>query len=108
MKKSFQQLKEMNKCEEMDLFSDFLNALSEINKLIPFPLNSEQIKSWGLDILELKPEITVGILTLIINDFKLDRLEWDKNKGIQNIFNAYNKKFNKTNQVYKAPDGAKY
>lgn len=58
----------------------------EVNQLAPYPLSSIQIEDWSRSINRLMPDLEVSKLESLINDFKLDNIEWDYKKGIQNIF----------------------
>lgn len=60
----------------------------EVNQLAPYPLSSIQIEDWARSINKLLPELQVSDLERVINDFKMDKIEWDYRKGIQNIFTA--------------------
>lgn len=59
-----------------------------INQLVPYPLNSLQIADWAISINKLLPDLKISDLERLIDDFKKDELEWNYNKGIQNIFNG--------------------
>lgn len=57
-----------------------------INQLIPFPLTDIQIEDIAKSLEELIPELTPQQLKKMIDRFKFGYYEWDKTKGIQNIF----------------------
>lgn len=75
----------------------------QINKLTPFPLDAMELISWAKDVEEIAGAVEIEKLEFIFKCFKTDKLEWDKNKGIQNIFNAL-KLVKKTEYGYKIKD----
>lgn len=57
----------------------------EVNMLIAYPISDTQITDWTRTIDRLVPDLDLNVLGDILDQYKLDRLEWDKSKGIQNI-----------------------
>lgn len=62
-----------------------------VNQLTAYPLNDLQISDWAKSINELKPDLDLALLKKVIDKFKMDELEWDNHKGIQNIFRELKK-----------------
>lgn len=60
-----------------------------VNMLSSFPLTSDQIADWATTIEELAPEITPERLRVVINQYKTGEMKYDRNDGIQNIFEGY-------------------
>lgn len=61
-------------------------ALFHVNQLIAYPLTDLQIIDWSKTITRLMPEVTPAQVMKVIEDYMLENIEWDKSKGIQNIF----------------------
>lgn len=57
----------------------------EVNMLIAYPISDNQITDWTRTIDRLVPDLDLNVLGDILDQYKFDRLEWDKSKGIQNI-----------------------
>lgn len=57
----------------------------DVNKLKDFPVDAQEIVSWANDIDRLCPNADPDAVQFLMDQFKTDRVEWDKNKGIQNI-----------------------
>ncbi len=41
---------------------------------------------WSDSIVQLVPDVTPNKIRFLLDLFKMDELEWDRSKGIQNIF----------------------
>ena len=74
-------------------------VIVEVNKLTSFPLDAEELLRWSIDIERIYPDINLDALLFLMDCFKTDSIEWDKSKGIQNIFNGLNR-IRLTNGVY--------
>jgi hypothetical protein len=61
-------------------------ALFHVNQLIAYPLTDLQIIDWSKTITRLMPEVTPAQVMAVIDEYMLENIEWDKSKGIQNIF----------------------
>lgn len=59
-----------------------------VNDLIPMRLNSDDIISWSKDIERLVEADELKKLPFLMDCFKTDKISYDRNKGIQNIFNG--------------------
>lgn len=57
----------------------------EVNMLISYPISDNHITDWTRTIDRLVPDLDLNVLGDILDQYKFDRLEWDKSKGIQNI-----------------------
>lgn len=62
--------------------------LADVNKLVMMPISGPELVRWAQDIERLAPGATPQMISYIMDCFKIEKLEWDKTKGIQNIFNA--------------------
>jgi hypothetical protein len=62
--------------------------LVRVNHLVGFPMSGEDIQEWSIQLYELVPNLDTSRLHFLLNEFAMDHIEWDKNKGIQNIFNG--------------------
>ena len=58
----------------------------QVNKLLPFELSGPQVVDWTSDIERLAPGADAEMLQFLFDCYKTERLIWDRNKGIQNIF----------------------
>lgn len=61
-------------------------VIVDVNDLVGFKKTAEEIISWSSDIERLAPGIEPERLAFLMDCFKTDRLLWDKERGIQNIF----------------------
>lgn len=61
-------------------------AISEVNKLVAYPLGKHDLTDWAADVLRLCPEVEPSRLEFLFDCYKTERLVWDGTKGIQNIF----------------------
>ena len=59
-----------------------------VNDLVPFPHEVDTLIRWAQDIEKYLPGIELEKLAFLIDCFKQDKIEWNKSKGIQNIFNG--------------------
>lgn len=62
--------------------------MSEVNKLLPFELNPQQLIEWSQDVDRLMPGIELERIAFLFDLYKTEQLLWDKTKGIQNIFSG--------------------
>lgn len=62
-------------------------TLTEINKLVAFPLDGPQLMGWADDLDRLLTDDGREKLPFLMDCFKTGRLFYDKTEGIQNIFN---------------------
>ncbi len=60
--------------------------LVRVNHLVGFPMSGEDIQEWSIHLNEIIPDLEPWRLHFLLNQFAMERIEWDKNKGIQNIF----------------------
>lgn len=87
------QLQKVNQSLELsDKELSLAVEIFHVNQVMPYPLSDLQISDWAKSINELMPEVSSADIKKIIDDFKLDNIEWDNKKGIQNIFNAISPK----------------
>jgi hypothetical protein len=56
-----------------------------VNQLVAYPLNDNQIEAWSKSINELLPDLELEELSVLINNFKIGRYDWNYHYGIQNI-----------------------
>jgi hypothetical protein len=56
-----------------------------VNQLSPWALTNGQIVDWTKTILELIPDATPQKIKDIVDKYILEEIEWNKEKGIQNI-----------------------
>lgn len=63
-------------------------VLVQVNKLVGFPLDAQEVISWSNDLDRLAPDLEMEELNFIMDCFKRSDIEWDHRKGIQNIFEA--------------------
>lgn len=59
-----------------------------VNLLIPFRMERDEVTMWANSIAEIAPDVTPNKLRFVLDLFKADELEWDRTKGIQNIFSG--------------------
>lgn len=57
-----------------------------LNDLVAFKMTGPEIESWATDVLRLCPQADLEKLPFLIDCFKTEAIEFDKTKGIQNIF----------------------
>lgn len=67
---------------------DLAIRIADVNKLVQMPLSGPELIRWSDDINRLAPGATPEMISYVMDCFKIEKLEWDRNKGIQNIFNA--------------------
>ena len=60
--------------------------LFHINYLVAFPISDPMLEGWARSIDELDPQATPEEIKELIGNMKKGLEEFDKNKGIQNIF----------------------
>lgn len=60
--------------------------LWNVNQLVAFPISDTLLESWSRSVVRIRPETTVRELEKLIYLMKIDKIEWDSKKGIQNIF----------------------
>lgn len=78
----------------------FARVLVSVNELLAYKLEGEEILRWSIDVDRLAPGTDPEALAFILDCFKTERLYWDRNKGIQNIFFGL-KRITKTNNGYR-------
>ena len=61
---------------------------ARVNQLMQFPLSYIQVQEWAATIQRVAPDTKLEKVAFVIDCFMNERLEYDKNKGIQNIFNG--------------------
>jgi hypothetical protein len=83
-----------------DKGSHLAMEVARVNLLVSFPLTREDIIIWTKDVERIVPEIDRDGLKFLFDCFSTEAIEWDKNKGIQNIF-AGLKKITNDNGVWK-------
>lgn len=66
-----------------------IKQVANVNLLVQYPLSDSMIELWAKSIEELAPKLNPLTLKVIIDRFKVGRLEWDSKLGIQNIFLGY-------------------
>lgn len=66
---------------------DILKVIADVNMLQGFPIHFEELKVWGADIERLSGAGN-DELRFLFDCFKTNELVWDRNMGIQNIFNG--------------------
>jgi len=71
--------------------SELIKALYHVNLLVTYPITDGMLEIWASSIQKLKPEITPAVLTEIIDQMKLGKINYDPQKGIQNIFYGYDR-----------------
>lgn len=67
--------------------------LYHVNQLTPFPVSDDRIVEWAKSIEEILPQLDINHLRELFVDFKLGKISYDKNDGIQNIFMGLVAKF---------------
>jgi len=66
-------------------------TIADINMILAYPLNDNQIEQWAHTIERLRPHWDVEKLEKIVDSFISGDREWQVNKGISNIFLAESK-----------------
>lgn len=98
------QLLESGQLEKLSTLSEHQIALfktiGEVNSLVSFKLEIEDLLAWTLDLERLRPHTTKEELAWLIDQFKTGEIVWDRNQGIQNLF-VNLKKIVKENGVYR-------
>ncbi len=74
---------------------DVCGALTTFNQLRSFKLDIIEMLEWKDTIIKLLPKLEIPALVYAIDKMILGELPYDRNEGIQNIFNAL-KKIEKT------------
>jgi len=72
-----------------------------VNQLVAFPISADELKTWARDISRLLPDLEPDRLQYLMDCFRTDAIPYDKNKGIQNIFNGLRKIEKKEGGGYK-------
>ncbi len=65
-----------------------VKAVGAVNDLVAFPLDREAVLHWGLEVERLAPDTEPEKLAFLMDCYKTEKLYWDKQKGIQNIFSG--------------------
>lgn len=60
----------------------------DVNMLVGFPMQAEEIVEWSAELERMLPDSELHKLKFMFDCYKRDELVWDKQKGIQNIFNG--------------------
>ena len=72
-----------------------------VNQLLAYTLTAENIAEWSISIWKIMPDVDPELIAFVLDAYKTDKLEWDKNKGIQNIFNGFtNTRWNEEEKKY--------
>ena len=58
----------------------------EIPMIRAYAMNADEAAMWAKDLDRMLPGEEMKKLPLLLDMFKMDELEWDRSKGIQNIF----------------------
>lgn len=74
-------------------------VIVDVNQIMQYPLTAVQVLEWAESIERLVPDVDVMALAYLMDAFKLELIEWDRQKGIQNIF-AGLKRVRKTDTGY--------
>lgn len=64
---------------------ELAKILFHVNQLVPFPKSDAELEDWARSLLSFSPNFDSRKLVFLINEFKLGRIEWQKDVGIQNI-----------------------
>lgn len=65
-----------------------LKVIADVNNLIAFKLTVSELADWAKQIDRIAPEVDIKALRFLMDCFATDTLEYDRNKGVQNIFNG--------------------
>lgn len=62
--------------------------VAQVNQLTPFPLNAIAVAEWSRSLVELIPAADFDLekIKFVIDAYKTAKLEYNREKGIQNIF----------------------
>lgn len=62
--------------------------IRHVNRLLPvgFPMPAKEIDEWAADVDRLRPDVSRDQLVFLFDCFKTGAIEFDKRRGIQNIF----------------------
>jgi hypothetical protein len=71
-----------------DRCKEIIKIVAGVNDCVGFKLEYDELVSWGADVNRLIPDLEIERLMFLMDCFKMDKIEYDKNKGIQNIFNG--------------------
>lgn len=78
--------------EKLLILSDRTKAIVKVvqnaNDCVAFKMDAREIIHWSREIERLVPGIDPKAIGFVLDCFKVDILSWDRNKGIQNIFNG--------------------
>lgn len=74
--------------------------MSRLNLIVAFPLSRGEVITWTNEVERLVPDVDQDALRFLFDQFSTEAIEWDKSKGIQNIF-AGLKKIRKDNGEWK-------
>jgi hypothetical protein len=66
---------------------DIMKVIADVNMLQGFPIQFDELKVWSADIERLSGASNDELIFLF-DCFKTNELVWDRNMGIQNIFNG--------------------
>jgi hypothetical protein len=77
-----------------------LNSLDQFNQLRSFKLDFWDCIKWKDTILRLMPEVETKAIEFVIDQLILGNLEYDKDRGIQNIIEGL-RRLEKTGNGYK-------
>lgn len=66
--------------------------LWKINLCISYPLSDAMIELWATHLVRLMPTLDVAELDSVMDKFIVGDIEYDRDKGITNIFNALKKR----------------
>lgn len=70
-----------------DKQKSILKVIADVNMLQGFPIQFDELKVWSADIERLSGAGN-DELRFLFDCFKTNELVWDRNMGIQNIFNG--------------------
>lgn len=68
---------------------EILEIISGVNELVRYPYDPTIIGKWAKTICELIPNVSAFIIKKAIDNYKMDKVTWDNNAGVQNIFREY-------------------
>lgn len=84
-----------------------MKALVRINQLVPYPLTADDIYDWAMSIERIATGVEPFAISFVIDQYMMGVMEYDKSKGIQNIFTGL-KKIEKTEKGYQVIPTHKY
>lgn len=64
--------------------------MKQVNELLPatMPMSFQQLLQWSADVDRLRPDVGREQLQFLFDCFKTGEIEFDRYKGIQNIFSG--------------------